>query len=209
MAYGHHGSPGARSAEMKTLFLLASLLFLATHSPAKVLVYKGTSTFKTGPVGVNPGLVKFFAVLDPDAQQIGFVTFFQNDGEKVLQVGPPTPIQVASAEFLQGKTATTISLDTGSTPELPSFTNGLFYLRGTDATLKVASTGLTTSNRPRFLKGFSTQTGISQGSGFFIEQKFFLSYQEQRSIQANDANQSISDVSAGLGQELRAKDFQD
>jgi len=194
---------------MKALAILTSLLLLAAQSPAKVLVYKGSVTSKTGPVGIRPALLNFFALLDPDAQQIGFVAFFQLDGEKVLQVGSPNSVQVASAEILQGKTATTISANTGETPDLPSFTNGLFYLRGTNATLKIASVGLTTSNQPRLLRGFGLQTGISQGLAFFIEEKFALNYQEQRSIQANDANQSISEVAASLGQELRAKGFQD
>jgi hypothetical protein len=209
VAYGHHGSPGAWSAEMKTLVLLASLLFFATQSPAKVLVYKGTFTTKTGPVGIRPTLTRCFFLFDPDVQQAAFVVFSRDDGEKILQVGPPAPVQVASVDLLQGKTATTISLNTSETPNPPSFTNGLFYLRGTNATLKIASDNLTTSIQPRFLRGSNDETGITQGLPFFIESKIVLTYQEQRSIQANDANQSISDVSAGLGQELRAKGFQD
>jgi len=197
--------------EMKTLAALASLilLFLTAQSPAKILVYKGTSTTRTGPVDIRPSPVKFFVLLDPDAQRIAFVTFFESDGKKLFQVGSPTEVQLASADILQGKTSTPVSIDTSETPDLPSFTNGLFYVRGIDATLNVASSGLTTSNQPRFFKGINLQTGISQGVSFFIEQKIAFSYQEERSIQANDANLSMTEVGEQLGQELRTKGFQD
>jgi hypothetical protein len=194
---------------MKTLVVLASLLFLTAQSPAKILVYKGSITSKTGPVGIRSSLVRFFVVLDPDARQIELVTFFKSNGEKLLQVGSPGAINLASAEFLQGKTATTISANTSEPVELPSFTNGLFYMRGTNATLEIASTGLTTTNQPRFFRGINIQTGISQGLPFFIEQKIGMSYQEQRSILANDANQSITQVGQQLAQELKANGFQD
>ncbi|SRR6266511_2538240 len=194
---------------MKTLAILAILLSLAAASPAKVLVYKGTFVSKTGPIGIRPSPARCFMVFDPDSQKIAFVTFLRQDGEKVLDVGSPTAIQVATAEVLQGRTATTISLDTGGVSELTSFSNGLFYLRGTDATLKVASSGLTTSNQPRILNGFNVLTGVSQEIGAFVEQKFALIYQEQRSIRANDANQSISQVAESLGQELTLRGFED
>lgn len=147
-------------------------------------------------------------VFSPDSQQIAFITFFRRDEEKVLDVGSPTEIQVASAEVLKGRTATTISVNTGGTSET-AFSNGLFYLRGTDATLIVASSGLTTTNQPRTLNGINILTGRSQQIGVFVEQRFALVYQEQRSIRANDANQSISQVAEGLGQELTLKGFED
>src|SRR4029434_5795745 len=117
---------------MKTLAILAILLSLVSASPAKVLVYKGTFVSKTGPVGIRPSSGKCFMVFNPDSQQIAFVTFLRMDGEKILDVGSPTDIQVASAEILQGRSATTISLNTGGVSELPSFANGIFYFRGTD-----------------------------------------------------------------------------
>jgi hypothetical protein len=193
---------------MKTLAILAILLSLVSASPAKVLVYKGTFVSKTGPVGIRPSSGRCFMVFNPDSRQIAFVTFFRNDGEKALGVGSPTEIQVVSAEILQGRTATTISANTGGTSETP-FSNGLLYFRGTDATLRVASIGLTTSNQPRILNGINILTGTSQQIGFFTEQRFALVYQEQRSIRANDANQSISQVAESIGQELTLKGFGD
>jgi hypothetical protein len=193
---------------MKSLAILATLLSLASASPAKVLVYKGTFVSKTGPIGIRPSSGRCFMIFNPDSQQVAFVTFLRSDGEKVLDVGSPSDMQVVSAEIPQGKTATTISVNTSGASE-SSFSNGLFYLRGTDATLKVASSGLTTSNQPRILKGVNILTGIAQEMGAFIEQKFALIYQEQRSIRANDTNQSISQVAESLGQELTLKGFED
>jgi hypothetical protein len=194
---------------MKTLAVLAILLSLVSASPAKVLVYKGTFVSKTGPVGIRPPSGKCFMVFNPDSQQIAFVTFLRRDGEKILDVSSPADIQVASAEILQGRSATTISLNTGGVSEPPSFANGIFYFRGTDATLKVASTGLVTSNQPRILHGINILTGVTQQGGAFVEQRFSLVYQEQRSISANDANQSISQAAESLGQELTLKGFED
>jgi hypothetical protein len=193
---------------MKSLAILAIFLSLVSASPAKVLVYKGTFVSKTGPVGIRPSSGRCFMVFNPDSQQIALVIFLRRDGEKVLDVGSPSEIQVASAEILKGRTATTISVNTGGTSET-AFSNGLFYLRGTDATLRVASSGLTTSNQPRILNGINILTGTSQQIGIFVEQRFALVYQEQRSIRANDANQSINEVAESLGQELTLKGFED
>jgi hypothetical protein len=194
---------------MKILAVLAILLSLAAESPAKVLVYKGAITSKTGPVGLRPSPLRCFMVFDPDSKQIEFVSLFRRDGDKVLDVSSPIAVQVASVEVLQGKTATTISLNTGSVSEPPTFSNGLLYLRGTDATLRVASSGITTSNQPRVLSGFNVQTGFVQGIGAFVEQKITLVYQEQRSIRANDANKSINEVAQSLGEELTLKGFEE
>jgi hypothetical protein len=147
-------------------------------------------------------------LFDPDSKEISFVVFFRQDGGKVLSVGSTTKIQVVTAEIPQGRSATTISLNTSEVSET-SFSNGLFYFRGTDATLKVASSGLTTSNLPRILNGLNILTGVAQENGAFVEQKFALIYQEQRSIRANDANQSISQIAENLGQELTLKGFEE
>jgi hypothetical protein len=70
---------------MKSLAILATLLSLASASPAKVLVYKGTFVSKTGPIGIRPSSGRCFMIFNPDSQQVAFVTFLRSDGEKVLR----------------------------------------------------------------------------------------------------------------------------
>lgn len=190
---------------MKTLALGAALLLLVgIQSQADILIYKGTTVGKSGPASPQPVVNTVFMLFDPGTSQIRFFSIIRDT--KTIQLDDPNTITNASAAILKGKTATVLTLDT-SASNPPNIANGLFYLRGTNATLKVASTGLATLNQPRVFSGINFKAGISAGVGFFTEVKFNLSYQEKRTVGANDANQDLDAAGNALVNEFKALGF--
>jgi hypothetical protein len=186
---------------------LLALVSLATVSEAKVLIFKGNFVSKTGPLNIRLTTCNYFLVLDPDANQVEIVSFFVRDGKKLQAVDSPLNIKIASATTTAGRTTSTISLDTSTPVNGAEFANGIFYLRGTATTLKVSTTGLTTLNFPRVLTGTNLSTGLSQGIGFFAEQRFVMSYQDALTIKANDASQTIVAAGQTLSDFLKTKGF--
>jgi hypothetical protein len=194
---------------MKTLLALLAL-FTATiaTSEAKVLIYRGTSTARTGPLNIRPTVSNFFMVLDTETNQAGFIQFFVSRGQRLQSADNPIAIQMATAAIASGRSATSLSIDVSTAGTANDFKNGLFYLRGTNSTLKVASTGLTTLNLPRVFAGSNIQTGISNGTGFFSEERYVFTYLEAQTVAANNEDRAIIAVLKALSDGLKAKGFQ-
>jgi len=193
-----------RRGEMKTLALAAALLLVGIQSRADILIYKGTMVGKSGPATLQPVVNTVFMLFNPEANQIRFLSLFRDI--KKVRLDDPNDVTNASAAILKGKTATILTVDT-SAANPPNVANGLFYLRGTNATLKVATSGLTTLNQPRVFGGINFKSGISVGVGFFTEVKLNLVFQEKRTVNANDANQDLDSAGNTLVDEFKALGF--
>jgi hypothetical protein len=198
---------------MKTLAILASLFFVASQSPAKVLIYKGTLHSKTGILDTRPAVSSLFVLINPESKKIALLRFFREGGEGKLSTGLLAPLNFASPDLPEGKSATTISFAFSSVTDADNFSDGLFYMRGPNKTLRfnsLADSVTTTVNFPRIFTGISFQVFGQSGPGDkFLEEKVALIYQELRTVTANNADQSIETASVSLVQELNAKGFED
>ena len=194
---------------MKTLTALLAL-FAATiaTSEAKVLVYRGTSTAHTGPLNIRPTVSNLFMVVDTETSQAGFIQFFASGGKRLQSVADAISIQMANAAIAGGRSATALSVDASTAGTAENFANALFYLRGTNATLRVGGTGLTTLNFPRVFAGSNIRTGVANGTGFFSEERYAFVYQEAQTVTANGQDRAIIAVLKTLSDELKAKGFQ-
>lgn len=183
--------------------LTASLLLVAT-SQAEVLIYKGSIHAKTDAKNALPPVSGVFLLLDPLTSEVASVATLRIDGQKVIAVTPPGEIRIATTDLTKGRTATTLSsgITQGSTNEF--FSNSIIYFRGTNSTLKLATTSIGSSlNFPRVFTG----SGLSASQSKFLEQKLVVSFQQTRTIQANDAAQTIDQALEVIVAELKAQGF--
>jgi hypothetical protein len=195
---------------MRTLTILATLLlFAASDSLAKVLIFKGTLQSTSDTDSAFPKLFNIFQIFDPDQSTVASVTTFQADGKKFQSSTPPSDIRYAQAPLPRGKSATTISKAFISGGSNDFFENIGIHFRGVNKTLKFNS-GLigNTVTFPRLISGIVFDDESFNGDGAFIEQRLTLAYQESRSVRANDANQTAQEVIDSLVAELKTKGFQ-
>ena len=194
---------------MKALTIAAALLFLAIQSQAKVLIYKGVVR-SVSDVSTNfPKRLTIFEVVDPDARTIGAVVAFVVDGQKAQNVSTPSPFGIATAPLAKGRTATIVSLTITNGGTGGSFSDITFYRRGINTNLKINSEPLSNVfTFPRLFASSAFQAEANGGDGEFVEQKATLVYQQERTIAANDANQTSQQALDTIVAELKAKGFQ-
>jgi hypothetical protein len=194
---------------MKTLAVLASLLFLTAQSPAKVLIFKGTIRTKSDTSTAFPKFFNLFQVFDPDTSVTATVATFQKDTKKLQLPALPSDIRFAQAPLPDGKSTTTISLviENGASNEF--FQNAGLHFRGVNKALRFSSAFVGNSvSFPRLIAGTLFNDQAFNGDGSFVEQKILLTYQESRTIAANDANQTVQQVIDSLVAELKIKGFE-
>jgi len=199
-----------KSASSKLFASIAvALLFAAANSPAKVLIYKGALRSTSDTTSSLPRFFNVFQVFDPDQSLVATVSTFQKDGKKFQLPSPPTDIRFAQAPLSGGKSATIISLVLINGASNEFFENICVHFRGVNKTLRFNSAFAGDSiSFPRMISGTVFDDEAFNGVGAFIEQKILLTYQENRSIAANDANQTVQQVVDALVAELKIKGFE-
>jgi hypothetical protein len=194
---------------MKALIISTTLLLLALQGHAKVLIYKGVVRSVSDVSTDFPKRLAFFDVIDPDARTVGSVIAISLDGQKVVSVSVPVPFGIANAPLSGGRTATIVSfiITNGGTGD--SFSNIALYQRGTNRNLTINSQPIgKTFVFPRVFATTEFLAEATDGNGRFVEQKATLVYQNDRTITANDANQTIQQAMDTIVAELKAKGFQ-
>lgn len=191
----------------KKLLLLALLLASAFPAPAEVLVYRGTGTVLSTPGTSFPPTIELFFVFDIAAERGGSIVFFRANGAKTQIGGSTFDLHMTTSPVPGGGTARLISLGTAS-GTLPNYNDGLLYFRGTQKTLLVATGAFdTTRNEPRLMKGIQFGANENSGSGSFLEGRFKINYQQQRTIAANNATETLQQVIDALVAELTASGY--
>jgi hypothetical protein len=107
-----------------------------------------------------------------------------------------------------GKTATVASFALTSGGSNDSYNNFMIHARGTNASLPFNSgiaSNLTTF--PRIFRGIALQDSAFESKGSFLEGRFILSYQQTRSIAANDGNQTAEQAIAAIVEQLKLQGF--
>jgi hypothetical protein len=198
-----------KSASIKFLAALAALLFAVSECPAKVLIYKGTLRLASDTSSSFPKSFRTFLVFDPDKSLVASVSTFQADGRKIQLPSPPSDIRFAQASLPDGKSATIISRAFINGGSNDFFENICIHFRGVNKTLKFNSGVFGDSvTFPRLISGIVLDDEAFNGVGAFIEQRMLLTYQESRSVSANDASQTVQQVIDLLVAELKAKGFE-
>lgn len=196
----------------KTIKLIAtfSLLLLATvESPAKVLIFKGTIRTKSDTSTAHPKFFNLFQVFDPDTSVTATVATFQKEAKKLQLPTLPSDIRFAQAPLPDGKSTTTISLVIESGASNDFFQNAGLHFRGVNKALRFSSAFAGNSvSFPRLITGTLFNDQAFNGDGSFVEQRILLTYQESRSVAANDANQTVQQVIDSLVAELKIKGFE-
>jgi hypothetical protein len=126
-----------------------------------------------------------------------------------VNVSAPSQFGIASAPLPGGRTATIASLivPNGGTGDL--FSNITFHRRGANTTLKITSQPLgNTFVFPRLFASTAFQAEAIDGDGSFVEQRSAPVFQQDRTIAANDANQTTLQALGSIAAELKAKGFQ-
>jgi hypothetical protein len=194
---------------MKALIISTTLLLLAIQGHAEILIYKGLArSVSDVSTGLPRGLT-FFEVIDPNAGTIASVSAISVDGQKAANVSPPRAYGIASAPLSDGRTATIISLIFANGGTGGSFNNIALHRRGTNTNLKINSEPIANAFVfPRRFASIAFADSAINGDASFIEQRAVLVYQQDRTIAANDANQTTQQAIDAIVAELKAKGFQ-
>ena len=189
------------------LFLAAVALGFTTAARAEVLIYKGNGKVISTPGMSLPKTFELFIVLDIAGNEFGFVVFFEDNGTKTQIGGVPADYHFTTSPLPGGGTARLFSSSFVS-EALPDFIDSLIYFRGTQKTLRVATGAFdTTRNEPRTIKGTQLQAREEGGMGAFQEARYFLTYQETRTVEANNGTQTIQQALDAIVAGLTEKGF--
>jgi hypothetical protein len=195
--------------EMKPIAILAILLSFVAQSPAKVLIYKGTLRSISDSNTALSRTFTVFDIFDPDKSLLASIVALQADGKKLLLVSSPTDIRFTQAPLRNGRTASIVSMAFVNGGSNDFFEHVTIRFRGTNKPLRfnsqIAENFVTF---PRLLTGTVFDDEAFNGAGAFIEQKTAIVYQENRTVTANDANQTAQQAVDGLVAELKVKGFE-
>jgi hypothetical protein len=194
---------------MKKLILSAALaLLLSISSQATVFIYKASVRLVSDTESALPKLTQVFEIMNPDNEEIATVFTFVIGKQKVISVSQPQTFLYAEAPLTGGRTATVASFAVQNGGGSENFENAMLYFRGTNTSLTAGSfLGSEIKTFPRVFAGLAQNNAASQGKGKFSEQRITLSYQQVRTIAANDANQTTQQVVDALVAELKALGF--
>lgn len=190
----------------RALFLLLAIAALATEAHATVLVYAGIVRRLEGPETAIPNSVKIFFLFDPVTGETRTLRYWATGGKKLLEQHPVETPEINDADLARGKTATVIS-SASHTSAAPDFSNAITFLRGTQMTLKIRSDG-TTLNQPRVFNGSVLKASFASNAGTLLDERMLLAISTKRTIDANDASQTIAQTYADLVQELQKRGYQ-
>jgi hypothetical protein len=187
----------------------AALFLTAPDSQAEILIYKGTNRCTSDLSSPLPPVSTFFGIVDTDHSTIASISLLTLGGKKLQVVSPPTAFSFTTPELAGGRSVTTMSLGIVSGSGNADFSNFFIHFRGVNTSLKVTSAfGGTFKSFPRALTGLAVQDVAAASSGSFLEQRIVASYQQARSIAANDANLTIQQALDLLSAELKKSGFQ-
>jgi hypothetical protein len=196
---------------MKLFAIALTFLFLSGISQAKVLVFRGTIKLVNSapPIDSLPKVINVYYFIDPDTNQVSSVSYFTKSGQKKQVKSPPTDLYITSAPARQGKIQTGLTYaDRAVLTDADNFDAASLLLRGTNATLKFTTMGLSqTINFPALLQGSQQIISSSNGAGFIVVTNFLLSYQKVATIGVNDAAISIADQTDAVSQQLMDKGY--
>jgi hypothetical protein len=194
-----------------TTFLstLALTLGSMATAQAEILIYKGTTRTVTDISSPLPKLSTFFEIVDTDNSTVASIALVMLGGKKVQLVSSPSPFSFTTAPLAGGRSVTTISFARANGGGNTDFENLIIHFRGLNISLKTSSSlGGALKTFPRVFVGLSVQDKSVLSEGTFIEQRTVVSYQQARSIAANDAQQTAQQVTDALSVELKTKGFQ-
>ena len=188
---------------------LAVFAAVASQASARVLIYKGSLRAVSDANTAFPKSFQLLEVFDPESSTTASVTLLESGGQKILLASSVSDIRFAQAPLTNGKSATVISLviSNGSSNEF--FENIGIHFRGTNNTLKFRS-GLADNfvSFPRVLVGTVFDDEAFNRQGSFIEQRVLMSFQQDRTVIANDGNQTIQQALDSLVAEFQGKGFE-
>lgn len=193
---------------MKNLTLFATLFLLAVvTSPAKVLIYRGAVRNVSDTESALPKLTHYFQIFDPDEGVVAAVSVVAIDNQKVIISAPPSAFRFTEAPLRAGRTATIVSFASLNGGSDDFFQHLMIHFRGANVSLKVNSGLNNVATFPRSFAGLGLNDQAFEGAGSFTEQRIILSYQQGRTVAANDLNQTAQQTLDTLVAELKAKGF--
>ena len=188
---------------------IAALVLGTFPVSGKVLIYKGTLRAVSDKNSSFPKRLQVFQVFDPDLSVSGTVTLFEKDGQKLILKADAQDIRFAQVAVAGAKTATVISLVSANGGSNDFFENFGLHYRGLNKPIRFSSELVSNiTSFPRLLLGTAFDDESFNGESAFVEQRVLLTYQEERTVAANDANLTAQQVLDGLVTELQAKGFQ-
>jgi hypothetical protein len=185
---------------------IVSLALLSVSLGEPVLIYSGTGKQVGDSVTVLAGPVKRFILIDPTTKQVASITYFQRQKQNKMALTDPLTFHRASVELPSGKTSVVYSRVTATENE-PDFVDVLRALRGTQVGLKVESDSAVSFLHPRLFNGSEFSSVASGINVKAAELRYSVTYNQKRSIQANDADQTIDQAFSAIVAELVAKGF--
>ena len=183
------------------------LLVLAVPASAgPVLIYRGTGKQVGKSQGIISGPINQFILIDPASRQVATIAYYARNKQKfIFELGPAVYRRVM------------FTLDTGKTSAVyhqsivleanADFANATRALRGTVAPLKVSSQSGVPFLHPATLSGLELFFSDTEDSKVSSEIRYNVTFQQKRSVEANDANQTIQQVFNSLIDELGEKGF--
>lgn len=194
---------------MKLIPAILALLLLAVPSQAKVLVYKGTRklTTDTPPSLTLPTVLNAYIIVDPDTNKYSQILYYTKNGKHQVPLGA-TPVHFTSAPALAGKTKTAITNGSATFTDATHFSEFLFLIVGTNATLQFTTMGsVQTTNFPKTFTGSQSLVENGGGTGSIGQSQFVLSLQSKATLAANDGGKTIDMVTNQISMDLQNKGY--
>src|SRR4030095_39552 len=193
---------------MKKFTRFATLFMLTVvTSSAKVLIYRGAIRNVSDTESALPKPSHYFQIFDPDQGVVAAVIVLVINNQKVIVPIPPSAFRFTEAPLSAGRTATIVSFATVTGGSDDFFQNVMTHFRGTNVSLKVNSGLNNIATSPRAFAGLGLNDHAFEGAGSFIEQRIILSYQQGRTIAANDLNQTAQQSLDAIVAELTRTSF--
>lgn len=188
------------------IFVLLLVLAIPASS-GSVLIYKGTGKQVGKSQGIISGPVNQFILIDPATRQVATIAYYSRNKQKfIFELGPAVYRRVMFT-LDTGKSSTvyhqSILLEANT-----NFANSTRVLRGTVTGLKVSSQSGVLLLHPATLSGVEIFFSDTEDSKVSSELRYNVTFQQKRTIEANDANQTIQQVFNSLIDELAEKGFE-
>jgi hypothetical protein len=186
---------------MKLLLLALALCGLCAPASATVIIYKGTLLRKVKPNSSIPSKVTAYLLYEPEGPRFSRVLVYQQNGEKVVQKEVLQGVNKSSVAVNDGKLATVLAFAINVENDANNFVDIYYYLRGTNSTLTIRTSGQT-QQHPRTFAATTFSAGTATGTGNYSEQRATYGFQENRTKAANDANQTLQQAVDALFNQL-------
>jgi hypothetical protein len=186
---------------MKLLLLALALCGLCAPASATVIIYKGTLLRKVKPTSSLPSKLTAYLLYEPEGPRFTRLLVFQQNGEKIVQKEVLQGVNRSSVAVNDGKTATVLAFAINFENDAQNFVDIYYYLRGTNSTLTIRTSGQT-QQHPRTFAATTLSSQTAAGIGYYTEQRATYGFQENRTKAANDANQTLQQAADALAAAL-------